>query len=286
MSDVATTGAAPEPQTVPHSEPAPATNVLRGKTALVTGASSGLGRDFARELAARGCALVLVARRTDQLRAVADDLTGRYGIGVQVIPLDLTAPDAPQQLYDQLAAAGTTVDVLVNNAGYGIYGPFLDTPWERAQNMLQLDVLVPIHLTRLLLPGMVARNFGSVLFIASNAAYQPCPLYAAYGAAKSAILSFGEALSYELRQTGVHCTVLSPGFTATEFQQVAGQPQSLYQRLTQMQSADVARIGIAAMLAGRPSVVAGRSNAAMALAARFLPRRAATALAGWSARGG
>ena len=254
--------------------------VLHGRMALVTGASSGLGTDFARELAARGCDLILVARREEQLRAVAGEIGGRYGAAVAIVPLDLTAPDAPRQLYDRVRALGREVDVLVNNAGYGLYGPFLEIPWERERNMLELDIAVPVHLAKLFVPGMVARRFGFVLQLASIGAYQPSPLYASYSAAKSFILNWGEALAWELRETGVRCTVLSPGITATEFLAVSGQRATPYQRLMMMRSRDVVRIGIDSMLQGRPSVVPGRLNALSVWSNRLLPRRLATAVAG------
>lgn len=252
---------------------------LRGTTALVTGASSGLGADFARRLAARGCNLILVARREELLRTLREELTGRYGVDVVIVPRDLGAPDAPQALYDQIKDAGYTVDVLVNNAGFGIFGRFTEIPWERERQLLELDIIALVQMTKLFVNDMVARRFGFVLQLASIGAYQPTPLYASYAAAKSFVLSFGEALNYELRGTGVSCTVLSPGITATEFLTVTGQQATLYQRLVMMESADVTRIGIEALLDRRPSVVPGRLNAIAAWSNRLLPRRAVTALA-------
>ncbi len=252
---------------------------LRGKRALITGASSGLGADFARNLAGRDCHLVLTARREEQLRALADDLTARHRVEVSVIPLDLAVPDAPQRLYDQLQAAGQTVDILINNAGLGIYGSFLEIPWERERAMLELDILALVHLTKLFARDMAARGGGHILQIASIGAYQPSPTYATYSAAKTFVLYFGEALAYELRGTGVTCTVLSPGVTQTEFLQVAGQTPSLYQRSVMMTSEQVVDIGIEAMLKGRPSVVAGRLNGLMAFSTRFMPRQWAAAVA-------
>ncbi|MFO7166826.1 MAG: SDR family oxidoreductase [Chloroflexota bacterium] len=256
-----------------------ANDAIRGRWALVTGASSGLGADFARELAARGCHVVLVARREENLRALADEVAGRFGVQADVIAMDLAPPDAPQQLYDRLRSDRRQIDVLVNNAGFGLYGAFVNIDWERERAMLELNIIALTHLTKLFVRDMVARNFGFVLQIASIGAYQPSPLYASYAAAKAYVLHFGEALSYELRRTNVRVTVLSPGVTATEFFSVAGQQVTLYQRATMMRSADVARIGIRAMLAGRPSVVAGRFNALAAFAARLLPRRVQAALA-------
>jgi short-subunit dehydrogenase len=254
-------------------------SALRGRHAVVTGASSGLGADFARELAGRGAALTLVARREDRLRALQRELVERHGATVDVTVLDLTAGGAAEQLRRRAEDARRPVDVLVNNAGFGLYGEFSRLDWERERNMLELNVIVPVHLTKLFLPGMLERGFGHVLNVASIGAYQPSPLYASYSAAKSFVLNFTEALSYELRGTGVHATALSPGVVATEFLQVAGQAPTRYQRRSRMDSPAVARIGVDAMLRGRPSLVAGRRNAVTAWSVRLLPRRAATALA-------
>lgn len=255
------------------------TTVLRKKTALVTGASSGLGVDFARNLAAQGCDLILVARREDLLQQVKQEISGRFQVDVEVMPLDLTDVDATSRLYEQVAERGKAVDVLVNNAGYGLYGRFLEIPWQREKDMIELDIITLVHLTKLFLQGMVARNFGYVLHVSSIGAYQPTPLYASYSAAKSFVLSFGEAVNYELRKTNVRCTVVSPGVTATEFLKVAGQQPTLYQRLAMMPSADVARIGVESMLKGRASVVPGRLNAITAWSNRLIPRRLSAALA-------
>jgi len=252
---------------------------LRGKWALVTGASSGLGVDFARNLAGRGCNLILVARREDRLRAVGDEITAQHGVQVEAIALDLEPPDAPPRLYDQLKAAGRQVDVLINNAGFGLYGDFLEIPWERERAMLELDIVTLTHLTKLFVRDMVARRFGYVLLVASIGAYQPSPTYATYSAAKSYVLFFGEALHYELRDTGVNVTVVSPGVTKTEFLEVAGQQPSLYQRAMMMESVDVTRHAIDALLGGKASVVPGFKNAALAQSTRLMPRQLAARMA-------
>ena len=253
-------------------------NLLKNHTALVTGASSGLGVDFARELARLGCNLVLVARREDQLNVVADGIAKASGVRARGIPMDLAQPDAPQQLYDRLLAEGENVDVLVNNAGFGYYGDFASVPWEREKAMLDLDILALTHLTKLFLPDMLKRNFGYILLVSSIGAYQPSPTYASYSAAKSFVLNFGEALHFELRRTGVGCTVVSPGVTATEFLKVSGQSPTAYQRMAMMKSADVARIGVRSMLARRASVVPGWLNAFMVWSNRFIPRSASALL--------
>lgn len=252
---------------------------LRGKRALVTGASSGLGADFARNLAARGCHLILSARREDQLRTLAQELTSKYGVEVDVFPLDLAARDAPQVLYDQIKAAGKGVDVLINNAGLGLYGNFLDIPWEKERGMLELDIITLVHMTKLFAREMVSRGSGYILQIASIGAYQPSPTYASYSAAKSFVLYFGEALHYELKGTGVTCTVLSPGVTKTEFLQVSGQQATAYQRAVMMDSPTVVNIGIEAMLRRQPSVVPGLVNSLMAFSTRFMPNQLAAAVA-------
>ena len=239
----------------------------------MTGASSGLGVDFARELARRGCRLVLVARREELLTKLAAELGQNHGVETLVMPADLGDPQAPQALFDALKARGVAVDILVNNAGFGLYGLELDIPWERTRQMLHLDIVALTHLTKLFARDMVGRGWGRMLQVASIGAYQPSPTYAAYSAAKSYVRSFSQALNFELRHTGVSSTAISPGITATEFLQVSGQKPTAYQRMMMMSSADVARIGIKAMLAGRYSVVPGFLNRLTALFTMITPDR-------------
>ena len=249
---------------------------LNGRWALVTGASSGLGADFARELAVRGCKLVLVARREDRLKLLASELAGAE---TRVVPLDLRAPDAAKTLYERLRAEGVGVDVLVNNAGFGLYGPFVASEWNRQRDMLELDVVALTHLTHVFARGMAERGAGWVLLVASIGAFQPTPTYATYSAAKAYVLSFGEALAAELRPRGVRVCTTCPGVTATEFLAVAGQKRSLYQRLFMMQSPDVVRSSVRALLARRTSVVPGIGNKVAAFSMRFTPRRLQAAMA-------
>lgn len=252
-------------------------HILSGKTALVTGASSGMGADFARHLASYGCNVILVARREDRLRALQKEVAGRYAVAVDVVPLDLLAQDAPQVLYDRVKAAGHSVDVLINNAGLGIYGEFLDIPWEREKAMLELDIIAVVHMTKLFVKDMVGRDFGFVLQVASIGAFQPTPTYATYSAAKTFVLYFGEALKFELRNTKVKCCVLCPGVTRTEFFEVAGQKPNLYQRTVMMDSDKAVKIGLEAMLKGRASVVPGLLNAFLAWFTRLVPRQMSAA---------
>jgi short-subunit dehydrogenase len=257
---------------------------LTGKTALVTGASSGMGADFARQLAALGCRTVLVARRAERLKELQEEIRARYGTACEPIAMDLAAPDSPERLLARLQAEGSDVDVLINNAGYAVYGEFRKVEWEKYRNMLALDIVALTHLTRVFAAGMAERGSGFILLVASTGAFQPTPLYAAYAAAKSYVLYLGEALHNELRPSGVGVTVLCPGVTRTEFFDVAGQEMNAFQRLTAMDSADAARIGLRAMLAGRSCVVAGPVNAAIAALGTHLPRQFMAGIVGRTMR--
>lgn len=252
---------------------------ISGKTALITGASSGLGRDFAHILAEKGCNLILVARREQRLNDLRDEITGKFSLTVTVIAQDLGHVDASKKLYDIIAARKIEVDILINNAGFGLYGQFIEIPWEQQRTMLELDMLALTELTNLYAKDMLSRGSGQILFVSSIAAYQPTPTYATYAAAKSYVLHFGEALNYELRNTGVSVSVLSPGVTKTEFLQIAGQKATLYQRLVMMESRPVAEIGIRAMLKGKPSVLPGLINKLTAFSVRLVPRRILAATA-------
>lgn len=253
---------------------------IRGRWALVTGASSGLGADFARELAGRGCNVVLVARREEPMQAIAAALESAHGVATRVIAMDLADPSAPEALAARLRADDVEVDVLVNNAGFGVYGPFLEIPWERELQMIELDVVALVHMTKVFAAGMAARGTGWILQVASIGAFQPTPSYACYSAAKSFVLSFGEAIAHELRPKGVRVCTVCPGVTATEFLAVAGQETTLYQRMMMMQSPAVVRSAVKALLRGRTSVTPGFGNAFSAFSMRFTPRRLQAAIAG------
>lgn len=253
---------------------------LGGKWALVTGASSGLGADFARDLAKRGANLILVARRADKMHELAAEIKARQGTtAIEVIPMDLAQPNAPDELHAQVKAAGWAVEVLVNNAGFGLYGMFTETAWERIAQMIQIDIVTLTHMSHLFAKDMVARKSGYILQVASIGAFQPSPTYAAYSAAKSYVLFFGEALNHELRPHGVKVTVLAPGVTKTEFLAVSGQRPSFYQRLFMMQSPTVVRVGLDALLRGKTSIVPGVANRFLAWSNRLMPRRMAAMLA-------
>src|SRR5258708_3236253 len=212
--------------------------------ALVTGASGGIGAALARELARHGYDLVLAARGVAAMEALAVELR-QSGTAATVIAADLSRPGPAASLADEIAGRGLAIDVLVNNAGLGAAGRFARCDPARIGDMLQVNIVALTELTRLLLPGMIARGHGRVLLVASVAGFQPGPYMAAYFASKAYVLSLGEALAYELRGTGISVTVLCPGATATDFFAVAGAGNSLMARRLRrmMGAADLARLG-------------------------------------------
>ena len=240
--------------------------------ALITGASSGLGVDFAHELAAEGNNLVLVARREDRMRELATELEARHVIQTKVIAMDLAHPGIGTELKDLLDREGITIDVLINNAGFGIFGEFISQPLEKTLNMVQLNVASLTELTHVFAADMAMRRRGRILLVASVVAYQSSPNYAAYGASKAFVLSLGEALHEELKPYGVTVTVLSPGATATEFFDVSGQKSTPMKQAFMMPSRLVAQIGLAAMRCGRATIVSGWKNSLMAWGTRLMPR--------------
>lgn len=241
-------------------------------TVLITGASSGIGRSFAHLFARDGYALVLVARRGGVLEDLAAELSREYGVTVRVIAIDLAQPDGPATLVADLRQAQVTVDVLVNNAGFGLQGAFVALPLDRQTQMIQLNVTALTALTRLLLPAMLDRKRGGVLNVGSIAGFQPGPFMAVYYATKAYVLSFSEALADELSGSGLRVTCLAPGPTATAFAAEAGATDSrLFQGGT-MSVEEVARIGYEGWKQGKFLVIAGRRNWWRAMAVRLMPR--------------
>lgn len=246
------------------------------RTALITGASSGIGEAFAEVFAAEGFDLVITARREDRLRAVASRLEQRYGRHVDVIVADLGRSDACAWLCDQIAARGITIDALVNNAGYGVPGSYTASSWERHLAFLQVLVVSVAELTHRLLPGMIDRGYGRIINVASLAGLVPAPAgHTMYGASKAFLIKFSEALSHEVRRHGVHVTALCPGFTWSEFHDVTGTREQM-NRLPGWMWLDaptVARQGFDAVMAGRKIYINGRVNRAIAALVRYLPQR-------------
>ncbi|MGB3543512.1 SDR family NAD(P)-dependent oxidoreductase [Rubrivirga sp.] len=239
-----------------------------GRTVLVTGASSGIGAAMARHLGTRGARVLLVARREAALEAVARDVRAAGGEAV-VLEADLEPPGAAQKLVDRVHGADEAVDVLVNNAGFGIRGPVLEAKPDALEGMVTLNVLALTVLTRLLLPGMVDRGRGGVLNVASIAAFTPAPQFAVYSATKAYVQSFSEALWAELDGSGVHCTCLCPGPVATEFGNRAGVGEGFFTSGLPAQA--VARDGLKALARGRRRVVPGLWNKVQTAATRFVP---------------
>jgi short-subunit dehydrogenase len=250
-----------------------------GKTALVTGASSGIGLDLAKRFAAEGYDVALVARSEGKLTEVARAIEAEHKVRAHVVTADLAAPRAADALMAKLAERGIEVDVLVNNAGYACYGAFSETDLADELNMIQVNIVALTHLTKLVVRQMVAKKAGRVLNVASTAAFQPGPLMAVYYATKAYVLSFSEALANELAGTGVTVTALCPGPTKTGFQARAQMEQSKLVRGKEIMTAEtVARIGYAGLMKGKTVVIPGVSNKMMAQAVRFLPRKTVTKL--------
>ncbi|MDQ2774720.1 MAG: SDR family oxidoreductase [Acidobacteriota bacterium] len=241
-------------------------------TAIVTGASSGIGREFAYECAREGYDVVLVARSENALQAIASDLRSTTGRTVHVLAKDLSDPSTPREIFEETSAFHSDVEILINNAGFGLLGRFWELSETEQMEMLQVNIAALTHLLRLFLPGMIERRRGRILNVASTAAFQPGPLMAVYYATKSYVVSFSEALHNEARDHGLTVTVLCPGPTNTDFVKRAGMTKTkLFSSGHAMSAAEVARIGYQAMKRGQPLVVAGKLNGLMAFLTRFAP---------------
>jgi hypothetical protein len=243
----------------------------RGAT-LVTGASSGIGYELARLFAADGDDLVLVARRESRLEALAADLRAKYGVGATVVPLDLTGANAVDELIDAVDGAALHVDTLVNNAGFGVHGPYHETDAEVERSMLDLNVVALTELTKRVIPGMVERGSGRILNVASIAAVYPSPTGAVYAATKAYVLSYSVALAEELRPHGVTVTALCPGTTDTEWFDHGGVENSGLVSQKKATANSVARVGVDALTAGEAIAVPTTAGKALWHATRLLPR--------------
>lgn len=247
------------------------------RTCLVTGASSGIGVELARLLAARGHGITLVARREDRLKVLADELATTYGVRAEVISADLTDEGARTAIVDTVAERGLTVDVLVNNAGLSTTGPVAKSDIAAELRMIRTDVEAVVHLCSAFVPGMVERGRGAVLNVASMAAFQPLPGQAGYAGSKSFVLSYTRAMAQELRGKGVVATALCPGPVETEFAEAAGfgelEAGDSLPKIMWVSAHDVAKAGIEGMDRGRDVVIPGRANRVMASAAHLIPHR-------------
>ncbi len=243
------------------------------KTALITGASGGIGEELAKQMAAKGYNLVLVARTQSKLEALATNLMSQYKIQVKVMALDLSSPNSTQAILKELEAQKLTIDVLINNAAFGDYGDFANSDPSKIEPMINLNILSLTTLTRALLPQMLVRKSGQVMNVASTAAFMPGPLMSVYYASKAYVLSFSEAIAEELKGTGVAVTVLCPGPTATGFQARADMKESkLVKGRNLMGVTEVVKQGIEALGRGQRVVIPGWMNKLQALFPRFVPR--------------
>jgi len=242
-------------------------------TALITGASAGIGRALAHEFARDGYEVLLVARRADALEALAREINMTHGAPARTFPLDLADAHAPGALHDRLAAEGAIIDVVVNNAGFGAHGPVADIPIDRQLEMIQVNVTALTELTRLFIPPMLQRRRGGVLNVASTAAFQPGPYMAVYYATKAYVLSFTEALAEETAGSGVRVSCLAPGPTATEFAEVAAITESGLFKGAVMDAQEVARAGYRGWKRGETLVIPGAANRRGVMIVKFAPRR-------------
>src|SRR3989475_4713872 len=247
-------------------------------TALITGASSGIGLELARVFAEHGHDVVLVARSEATLQSLAAELKSR-DVRAHVIVVDLSAPGAAKAVVDRVRDLALEIDVLVNNAGYGVYGPFLETSLDAELAMIRVNIVALTELTKRLLPAMVARKRGKILNVASTAAFLPGPLMAVYYATKAYVLSFSEALADELHGTGVSVTALCPGPTASGFQKKAHMEDSKLFSGKIMDAHTVARIGYRGLMTNKTVVIPGLRNKLLVEGERFVPRKMVTRIA-------
>lgn len=248
---------------------------------VITGASSGIGEALARQLASsEDQALVLVARRQDKLDSLAAELRQQHGRRVEVVALDLEQPGAASRLVTTVKALGLEIDTLVNNAGFGINDLFSDMPLDRIQGMMQLNMVALTELCYAVLPGMRTRRAGRIMNIASVAAFQACPRFAVYGATKSYVLMFSEALAAEEKRNGIRITAVCPGATDTAFHDVAGNHGTFISKLMDSPQT-VVNSALGALRAGRPVVVTGLLNKPLPFFIRLLPRSVVTWFAGY-----
>ena len=250
-------------------------------TVLITGASGGIGYELAKLFARDHHNLVLVARSADRLTQVAAELQG-FGVTIKTVSLDLADAHAPKFLFDQLHRENISIDILINNAGFGAYGEFSEMSEEETQGQINLNITALTQLTKLFLPPMLSRRNGRIMNVASTAGFQPGPLMAVYYATKAYVISFSEAIANELHGTGVTVTCFCPGATLTGFAKRAGNDQTrLFKQLGGMSAEKVALDGYRAVMEGKTLAISGLQNWAVTQSTRFAPRKMVTAISRW-----
>ena len=255
-------------------------NPATTETVLITGASSGIGLELARRFAADKSNLILIARTRDALEKLAEELRRDHNISVHVLCADLARAESPTQIFSELQGRGITVDVLVNNAGFGLHGEFVELPLRRQMEIISVNISALVELTGLFLPGMVERNRGGILNVGSVAGFLPGPHMAVYYASKAFVMSFSEALHEELRGTRIHVTNLCPGPTESNFSNTARSHHTRKVSAKKMSAVEVARIGHADFRRAAPFSLPGAGNKILSLAPKFLPRAAVRRLVG------
>jgi uncharacterized protein len=253
--------------------------------ALVTGASSGFGMEIARVLAQRGIDLAIAARRRDRLETFADQLRREFHVDVSVFSTDLAQTDAAQHLFDEIRAAGLRIDILINNAGLGHFGPFLGQSISQIQEMIVVDVTAVMVLTRLYAKAMNDQGGGHILLVSSFAALQPIPRYSVYSGAKAFLIATAQGLQHELRKTRVRISVVAPGFMLTGFHDVAHHERTFLMKLTNLPIRYTARKAVAGMFRGKLLITPGLFYQINGVLVRFLPRRLASRLSALSVGG-
>jgi hypothetical protein len=249
------------------------------KNVLITGASTGIGFELAKVFAKNGFNLILVARNEEKLKEISSNLASAFKITTEFIVKDLSRIEAADELFENISSRNIEVDVLVNNAGFGLFGEFKDTDLNREVEMINLNITSLVKLTKLFLPSMIKRKSGRIMNVASVASFQPGPLMSIYYATKSFVLHFSEAVSFELKNSGVTVSTLCPGPTLTEFQSTAKLDRSkLFSLLKPMSAEEVALIGYNEMMNGKTIILPGLLNKLSANSHRFFPRRLVNAV--------
>ncbi len=252
---------------------------LEKKYALITGASSGIGRDFARILAAKGINLVIVARREELLKQLKEELKELHQVEIEIFVKDLSEPNSALDVKKYLDQKGIFITLLINNAGFGLFGDFAKLDEQKEQQMLQLNINTLVQLTKIFLKEMLAKGEGYILQVASVTSFQPVPWYSTYGASKSFVLHFAEALYQELKGTPIHVSALCPGETATEFFARSNDSHHKSHSLGVMGSYEVATLGLEALFQRKPFKITGFHNAFAAFLSRLFPRSWVAAIA-------
>jgi len=248
------------------------TQKLKGQTALITGASGGIGAAIARELAARGANVVLSARGRDKLEALATELRAAHNVETHVFAADLAEANGPQDLVAAVETAALSIDILVNNAGLGAWGPFADMDWSTMERLIDVDIRALTYLTAHFVPAMRSRGRGRVMNMSSFLAFVSCPSFAIYSAAKAYVRNLSEAIDVELKGTGVRVIAVCPGGTRTQFSDVAGQRLNAVGERSLMEASAVAKLSVKKMLAGRRTYIPGWLNVLTGALLKIIPR--------------